>query len=63
MEKNKVQKRGKRWEEKKKNDRKPMPGQSLAEREKEKKRGGKKALHRIKPGSTDTKGYRLLCLQ
>ena len=63
MEKKKVQKREKRWEEKKKNDRKPMPGQILAEREKEKKEEEKKALHRIKFGSTDSKGYCLLCLQ
>ena len=61
-------------EEKKKCDRKknwdllgiePMPGLKASERERGKKRRKKKrkkALYRIEPGSTDTKGYRPLRL-
>ena len=30
---------------------------------KKKKKIKKRALHRIEPGSTDTKGYRPICLQ
>ena len=66
-----MQKREERREGKKNNDRKkylgiePMPGLKVWLKEKgEKKRRRKtSALHRIEPGSTDTKGYRPLHLQ